>query len=49
MWWQVEGQDVNNHEEGAGDDQVHHIQYRPSLYHHLQDGNSKTWTDIYLA
>lgn len=34
---QVEGKDINDHEEGAGDYQVHHIQDRPSLYHHLQD------------
>lgn len=33
---QVEGQDVNQHEEGAGDQQVDHIQRRTPLYHHLK-------------
>lgn len=33
---QVEGQDVDDHEEGAGDEEVDHIQDRPSLDYHLQ-------------
>ncbi len=32
---QVEGQDVDEHEEGAGDQQVDHVEHWPSLYDHL--------------
>lgn len=32
---EVEGQDVNEHEEGAGDQQVDHVEDRPPLYDHL--------------
>ena len=35
MRGQVEGHDVDEHEEGAGDQQVDHVEDRPPLYDHL--------------
>lgn len=32
---QVERQDVDEHQKGAGDEQVHHIQHWTTFYHHL--------------
>lgn len=36
VWREVEGQDVNEHEEGAGDQQVDHVEDRAPLYDHLE-------------
>lgn len=36
---QVEGQDVDDHEEGAGDEQVHHIEHWLPLDHDLGNGS----------
>lgn len=35
MGGQVEGHDVDEHKEGAGDQQIDHVEHRPSLYDHL--------------
>lgn len=35
VWRQVEGQDVDEHEERAGDQQIHHVEDWPTLDDHL--------------
>lgn len=35
MGGQVEGQEVDEHEEGAGDQKVYHVEDRPTFYDHL--------------
>ena len=42
VWRQVEGQDVDDHEERAGDQEVDHVQHGPSLNDHLDKENDRT-------
>lgn len=49
MGGQVEGQDVDDHEEGAGDQQVDHIENWLALYDHLVKSQFEESQQIYCT
>lgn len=48
MGRQVERQDVDKHEEGAGDQQVDHIEHWTPLYDHLENEEGMSSLDVSL-